>query len=56
MIKIRQKLTLIYINDTNKIKAEELEAREKRLAELQAINNKQDSLLNALNNTVKRAL
>ncbi len=43
-------------NNALKIKAEELEAREKRLAELQAIINKQDSLLNALNNTVKRAL
>lgn len=39
-----------------KIKAEELEAREKRLAELQAIINKQDSLLNALNDIVKKAL
>jgi chemotaxis protein MotB len=43
-------------NNALKIKAEELEARDKRLAELQAIINKQDSLLNALNNTVKRAL
>ncbi|MCC7532981.1 MAG: OmpA family protein [Bacteroidia bacterium] len=39
-----------------KMKAEELEEREKRLSELQGIINKQDSLLNALNNTVKRAL
>lgn len=39
-----------------KIKAEELEARERRLAELQAIINKQDSLLNALNDIVKKAL
>ncbi len=39
-----------------KIKAEELEAREKRLAELQAIINSQDSLLNALNDAVKKAL
>jgi chemotaxis protein MotB len=39
-----------------KIKAEELEAREKRLAELQGIINKQDSLLNALNDAVKKAL
>lgn len=39
-----------------KIKAEELEAREKRLAELQSIINKQDSLLNALNDIVKKAL
>lgn len=43
-------------NSALKAKAEELEAREKRLAELQGIINKQDSLLNALNNTVKRAL
>lgn len=43
-------------NAALKLKAEELEAREKRLAELQGIINKQDSLLNALNNTVKRAL
>lgn len=43
-------------NSALKIKAEELEAREKRLAELQGIINKQDSLLNALNETVKRAL
>jgi len=43
-------------NNALKIKAEELEAREKRLAELQAIINAQDSLLNALNNTVKKAL
>lgn len=39
-----------------KIKAEELEAREKRLAELQSIINRQDSLLNALNDVVKKAL
>jgi chemotaxis protein MotB len=43
-------------NNALKIKAEELEAREKRLAELQGIINAQDSLLNALNNTVKKAL
>ena len=36
-----------------KIKGEELEAREKRLAELQSIINRQDSLLNALNDVVK---
>jgi chemotaxis protein MotB len=39
-----------------RIKAEELEAREKRLAELQGIINSQDSLLNALNDVVKKAL
>lgn len=43
-------------NNALKIKAEELEAREKRLAELQGIINKQDSLLNALNDVVKKAL
>lgn len=43
-------------NNALKIKAEELEAREKRLAELQGIINKQDSLLNALNEAVKKAL
>ncbi|MCU0441547.1 MAG: OmpA family protein [Bacteroidia bacterium] len=43
-------------NNALKIKAEELEAREKRLAELQGIINKQDSLLNALNDAVKKAL
>lgn len=43
-------------NSALKIKAEELEAREKRLAELQGIINSQDSLLNALHNTVKKAL
>lgn len=43
-------------NNALKIKAEELEAREKRLAELQSIINKQDSLLNALNDVVKKAL
>jgi chemotaxis protein MotB len=43
-------------NNALKVKAEELEAREKRLAELQGIINAQDSLLNALNNTVKKAL
>lgn len=44
------------LNAALKIKAEELEAREKRLAELQGIINSQDSLLNALNNAVKKAL
>jgi chemotaxis protein MotB len=44
------------LNNALKIKAEELEAREKRLAELQAIINSQDSLLNALNDVVKKAL
>ncbi len=43
-------------NSALKIKAEELEARERRLAELQSIINKQDSLLNALNDVVKKAL
>lgn len=43
-------------NNALKIKADELAAREKRLGELQGIINKQDSLLNALNETVKRAL
>lgn len=43
-------------NNALKIKAEELEAREKRLAELQGIINSQDSLLNSLHNTVKKAL
>jgi chemotaxis protein MotB len=57
-------------NNALKIKSEELEAREKRLAELQAlvearekrlaelqgIINAQDSLLNALNDVVKKAL
>ena len=43
-------------NNALKIKADELAAREKRLAELQAIINKQDSLLNALNDIVKKAL
>jgi chemotaxis protein MotB len=43
-------------NNALKIKSEELEAREKRLAELQAIINKQDSLVNALNDIVKKAL
>jgi chemotaxis protein MotB len=43
-------------NAALKIKAEELEAREKRLAELQGIINRQDSLLNALNDVVKKAL
>lgn len=43
-------------NAALKIKAEELEAREKRLAELQSIINRQDSLLNALNDVVKKAL
>lgn len=44
------------MNAALKIKAEELEAREKRLAELQGIINTQDSLLNALNDAVKKAL
>jgi chemotaxis protein MotB len=44
------------LNNALKIKAEELAAREKRLQELQAIINKQDSLVNALNDVVKRAL
>jgi chemotaxis protein MotB len=44
------------MNAALKIKAEELEAREKRLAELQSIINSQDSLLNALNDAVKKAL
>ena len=44
------------LNNALKLKAEELEAREKRLAELQGIINKQDSLLNALNDVVKKAL
>lgn len=39
-----------------KIKAEELAERERRLAELQGIINRQDSLLNALNDAVKKAL
>lgn len=43
-------------NNALKLKAEELEAREKRLAELQGIINSQDSLLNSLHNTVKKAL
>ena len=43
-------------NNALRIKAEELEAREKRLAELQGIINAQDSLLNALNDVVKKAL
>lgn len=43
-------------NNALRVKAEELEAREKRLAELQGIINSQDSLLNALHNTVKKAL
>jgi len=43
-------------NNALKIKADELAAREKRLAELQAIINKQDSLLNSLNDIVKKAL
>ncbi|MFN4973293.1 MAG: flagellar motor protein MotB [Bacteroidota bacterium] len=43
-------------NNALKLKAEELEAREKRLAELQGIINAQDSLLNALNDVVKKAL
>lgn len=44
------------MNAALKIKAEELEAREKRLSELQGIINRQDSLLNALNDVVKKAL
>jgi chemotaxis protein MotB len=44
------------MNAALKIKAEELEARERRLAELQGIINTQDSLLNALNDAVKKAL
>ena len=44
------------MNAALKIKAEELESREKRLAELQNIINSQDSLLNALNDAVKKAL
>jgi chemotaxis protein MotB len=44
------------MNAALKIKAEELEERERRLAALQAIINKQDSLLNALNEAVKKAL
>jgi chemotaxis protein MotB len=44
------------LNNALKIKAEELAAREKRLQELQGIINKQDSLLNALNDVVKKAL
>jgi chemotaxis protein MotB len=44
------------LNNALRIKAEELEAREKRLAELQGIINSQDSLLNALNEVVKKAL
>jgi chemotaxis protein MotB len=43
-------------NNALKVKAEELEARERRLAELQGIINSQDSLLNSLHNTVKKAL
>lgn len=43
-------------NNALRIKSEELEARERRLAELQAIINTQDSLLNALNDVVKKAL
>lgn len=39
-----------------KIKTEELLAREKRLAELEAIIHAQDSLVNSLNDIVKRAL
>lgn len=44
------------MNAALKIKAEELEARERRLAELQGIISTQDSLLNALNDAVKKAL
>jgi chemotaxis protein MotB len=44
------------MNAALKLKAEELEAREKRLAELQAIINRQDSLMNALNDVVRKAL
>jgi chemotaxis protein MotB len=43
-------------NNALRVKAEELEARERRLAELQGIINSQDSLLNSLHNTVKKAL
>jgi chemotaxis protein MotB len=43
-------------NNALRIKTEELEAREKRLTELQSIINSQDSLLNALNDVVKKAL
>lgn len=43
-------------NNALKIKAEELAEREKRLVELQSIINKQDSLLNALNDIVRKAL
>jgi chemotaxis protein MotB len=43
-------------NNALRIKSEELEARERRLAELQGIINSQDSLLNALNDVVKKAL
>ncbi len=39
-----------------KIKTEELLAREKRLAELESIIHSQDSLVNSLNDIVKRAL
>ncbi|MEI6507963.1 MAG: OmpA family protein [Bacteroidota bacterium] len=39
-----------------KVKSEELAEREKRLAELEAIIHTQDSLVNSLNNVVKRAL
>jgi len=43
-------------NNALKIKAEELAEREKRLAELEGIIRTQDSLVNALNDIVKRAL
>lgn len=43
-------------NNALKIKAEELAERERKLAELQAIIDKQDSLLNALNDIVRKAL
>jgi chemotaxis protein MotB len=43
-------------NNALKVKTEELMEREKRLAELEAIIHSQDSLVNALNDVVKRAL